>query len=103
MIQHQIFEGQLWDDFDECLPKLIDIAVKSNEDVFLRWNGATVRIRPDSTKESVTKDFDEQCHMMALWAKEHNGEILHIDKIANQIAQAIKKLAKANFKLAYAD
>lgn len=50
MKQGLLFEGELSDPgLDEVLPKLISKAAETEQDVFVRWNSATIRVSPTDT------------------------------------------------------
>lgn len=88
-----LFEGEFGDrSIDECIPQLIKTARETGEDVFLRWNGATMRITSEDTVATVMNDFNEQCHAMSLFAQERQGDILHVDDLSAKIARVIKKM-----------
>lgn len=96
MKERRLFDGEIGDSsIDVCIPKLIDMASETGEDVFLRWNGATMRITKDDTIATVMNDFNEQCHAMSLFALERNGDILHVDDLSDKITGLIKKLMEA--------
>ena len=54
MKQRLLFEGELSDlDIENVFLELIGKAIEIDDDVFLRWNGATLRIRPKDTPETL--------------------------------------------------
>ena len=63
-----LFEGELSDPgVDEVLPKLISKAVETDQDVFVRWNSATIRVSPPSTVEELMAEYNEQLHVNAMY------------------------------------
>ena len=97
MKERRLFDGEIGDNsIDVCIPKLIDIAKETGEDVFLRWNGATMRIDKNDTIDTVMNDYNEQCHAQNLFALERRGGIIHIYDLSNKIAGLIKKLMSEN-------
>lgn len=68
MKQRLLFEGELSDPgLDEVLPKLISKAIETEQDVFVRWNSATIRVSPTSTVEELMAKYDEQLHVNAMY------------------------------------
>jgi len=93
MRKYTLFEGELLDgSINEVIPGLIQTAKLKNEDVFLRWNGATVRIMPDSTAESVHRDYQYLLHEQDLFTKERNGELISVQDLAQKIAKTLVNL-----------
>ena len=55
MKQRLLFEGELSDvTLENVFPTLISKAIETDDDVFLRWNGATIRVEPTDTIDTLT-------------------------------------------------
>ena len=95
MKQRILFEGEIGDaSIDECIQKLIEKARETGEDVFLHWNGATMRITSEDNCIEVLNGFNEQWHSRCLLAMERTGDILHVDALSEKIIRVIKELMK---------
>ena len=93
MRKYTLFEGELLDgSINEVIPGLIESAKLKNEDVFLRWNGVTVRIMPESSPESVYECYKNQLHKEDLLAKECTGELVSYKELGEKIARYLKEL-----------
>ena len=93
MRKYTLFEGELLDgSINEVVPGLIQSAKLKNEDVFLRWNGTTVRITPESSPESVYESYKNQLHKEGLAAKECAGELVSYKELGDKIARYLKVL-----------
>ena len=65
MKQRLLFEGELSDPgLDEVLPELISKAIYTEQDVFVLWNGAFIRVRPTDTVEKLMAEYEEQLSAM---------------------------------------
>lgn len=92
MKERILFEGELSDkSIEGCLIELIGLSKQIGEEVFLRWNGITLRISAKDTFDGLLKKYDEQCHAASLLAMECNGEIVKVDALASKFAKAVKK------------
>ena len=86
-----IFEGNLGNDITDVIPIAINKAKELNEDVFIRWNGATVRVSPDSDKNSILSDYDIELNKIDLYNMRERGEVFTKIELAKKIASAITK------------
>ena len=87
-----LFEGELFDKtIEPCVMELIGVARQRNEDVFLCWNGETLRITPKSTYDCVLQDYHKKCRATALLTKEINGEIFSVEQFASKLSVLIRK------------
>ncbi len=91
MKQRLLFEGELSDvTLENVLPKLISKAIETGEDVFLRWNGVTVRVEPKDTVGALLQKYDETVKalgMANLGEKNVDGRDKHLYRIRNRLAE----------------
>lgn len=89
MKQRLLFEGELSDGYIESvLPSLIYRANEEGEDVFLRWNGTTVRIGPKDTPEKLMAEYEKQLGIIALAGRmeqPEDGRDKHLYRIKNKL------------------
>lgn len=86
-----IFEGNLGNDIIDAITVATSKAKELNEDVFIRWNGATVRVSPDSDKNSILSDYDVELNKIELYNMRERGEVFTKIELAKKIASAITK------------
>lgn len=91
MKQKLLFEGELSDvDIENVFPTLISKANEEGEDVFLRWNGATVRIGPKDTPGILMAEYEKQIGIIALANRMEvttDGRDKHLYRIKNKIGE----------------
>jgi len=93
MRQRVLFEGQVGDkSIDLVLPELIAKAREMREDVFLRWNGATIRIAGCDTVESLMREYNEQLHCFALATKEELGELITMQQVEKKVVDFVRHI-----------
>lgn len=51
---------------ENVFPTLISKAVEIDDDVFLRWNGATVRVEPTDTIDTLMQKYDKEIRLVGL-------------------------------------
>lgn len=67
MRQRLLFEGELSDvALENVFPTLISKAVETGDDVFLRWNGATIRVEPMDTIDTLMRKYDKEIRLVGL-------------------------------------
>ena len=67
MKERLLFEGELIDmTLENVFPTLISKAVETDDDVFLRWNGATIRVKPTDTIDTLKKKYDKEIRLVGL-------------------------------------
>lgn len=84
MKQSILFEAMAGDVFDDIAKKCINIRGYCDDDIFLRFNGATMRIEKDDTLQSVNKKYDRELHMMDLETAESMG-FIDFEKVQNDM------------------
>ena len=91
MRQRLLFEGELSDPgLDEVLPKLISKAIETDDDVYLRWNGATIRVEPTDTIDTLMQKYDKEIRLVGLANKMDmpaDGRDKHLYHIKNRLAE----------------
>lgn len=91
MKQRLLFEGELSDHgLDEILPKLISKAIETEQDVFVRWNGATIRVEPTDTIETLMQKYDKEIRLVGLanmMEMPADGRDKHLYRIRNRLAE----------------
>lgn len=87
--QRIIFEGTVGDDINSAIPIVINKAKEINEDVFITWNGVTMRISPDSTMCEVLADYNRGLHLLGLGVEENNGELIKKKVLSDKLASYI--------------
>lgn len=91
MRQRLLFEGELSDQtIENVFPSLISKAVEADDDVFLRWNGATVRVEPNDTIDTLMKKYDKEIRLVGLANKMEmpaDGRDKHLYRIKNRLAE----------------
>lgn len=90
--QRIIFEGTAGDDINSAIPLVINKAKEVNEDVFLTWNGVTMRIAPDSTMREILADYNRGLHRLSLEVKENNGELINKKVLSDKLASYITNI-----------
>lgn len=66
MKQRLLFEGELSEKLDKVFPTLVSKAVETGEDVFLRWNNATIRVEPTDTIDTLMKKYDKAIRLVGI-------------------------------------
>lgn len=67
MRQRLLFEGELSDvTLENVFPTLISKTIETNDDVFLRWNGATIRVEPTDTTDTLMQKYDKEIRLVGL-------------------------------------
>jgi hypothetical protein len=95
MKQRILFEGEVCDaPLDKILPDIINKAKDMCEDVFVRWNGATLRVSPNDEVRTLMKEYDRQLHAFSLEQAEREGNIIHIFKLKENIDILVSKFIK---------
>jgi len=91
MKQRLLFEGELSDvALENVFPTLISKAVETDDDVFLRWNGATIRVEPTDTIDTLMKKYDKEIRLVGLANKMEmpaDGRDKHLYRIKNRLAE----------------
>lgn len=91
MKQRLLFEGELSDPgLDEVLPKLISKAAETEQDVFVRWNSATIRVSPTDTVDGLMAEYEEQLRVNAMANRlkaPRDGRDKHLYRINNKIGE----------------
>lgn len=91
MKQRLLFEGELSDvALKNVFPTLISKAVETDDDVFLRWNGATIRIEPTDTIDTLMQKYDKEMKLIELADKMEmptDGRDKHLYRIINRLAE----------------
>ena len=91
MRQRLLFEGELSDQtIENVFPALISKAIEADEDVFLRWNGATVRVEPNDTIDTLMQKYDKEIRLVGLANKMEmpaDGRDKHLYRIKNRLAE----------------
>ena len=91
MKQRLLFEGELSDvTLENVFPTLISKAVETDDDVFLRWNGATIRVEPTDTIDTLMQKYDKEIRLVGLANKMEmpaDGRDKHLYRIKNRLAE----------------
>lgn len=91
MRQRLLFEGELSDrDLENVFPTLISKAVEADDDVFLRWNDATIRVEPTDTIDTLMQKYDKEIRLVGLADKMEmpaDGRDKHLYRIKNRLAE----------------
>ena len=91
MKQRLLFEGELSDKtLENVFPALISKAIECDEDVFLRWNGATVRIEPQDTVGTLMEKYEKEIGIIALANRKElgkDGRDKHLYRIKNKLGE----------------
>lgn len=91
MKQRLLFEGELSDvTLENVFPTLISKAVETDDDVFLRWNGATIRVEPTDTIDTLMQKYDKEIRLVGLAKKMEmpaEGRDKHLYRIRNRLAE----------------
>lgn len=90
--QRIIFEGTTGDDINFAIPLVINKAKDINDDVFLNWNGVTIRIAPNSTVRKVLADYNRGLHLLSLEVQESNGELIKKKVLTDKLASYIMNI-----------
>lgn len=93
--QRIIFEGTVGDDINSAIPLVINKAKEINDDVFLTWNGVTMRIAPDSTMREVLDDYNRGLHRLSLEVQENNGELIKKKVLSDKLASYITNIVNS--------
>ena len=91
MKQRLLFEGELSDvTLENVFPTLISKAVETDDDVFLRWNGATIRVESTDTIDTLMQKYDKEIRLVGLANKmgmPADGRDKHLYRIKNRLAE----------------
>lgn len=91
MKQRLLFEGELSDvTLENVFPTLISKAIETDDDVFLRWNGATIRVEPTDTIDTLMQKYDKGIRLVGLANKMEmpvDGRDKHLYRIKNRLAE----------------
>ncbi len=77
MKELMIFDAECGDSISSCIDEVIQKRKSSNEDIFLRFNGVTMRVTENDTPESVYSQYNNGLHLQSLRAMEYHGFINH--------------------------
>ena len=91
-----IFEGTPGDDITDGIMVATNKAKELNEDVFIRWNGATVRVSPDDDENSILSDYDVELNKIDLYNMRRHGELFTKIELAKKIASVITKFLSSD-------
>lgn len=91
-----IFEGTTGDDINDVISVVINRRNELNEDVFIRWNGATLRVEEKDDKNSILKKYYKELVKIDLYTKEQNGELISKTQLADKISSIIMKYLNNN-------
>ena len=95
MKERVLFEGELGDQSIELvLPELIAKAREMRDEVFLRWNGATIRINGCDSVESLIREYEQQIHCFSLGAMEQAGDLITMRQVENKLKDVVRFLFK---------
>ena len=75
---------------ENVFPTLISKAVETDDDVFLRWNGATVRVEPTDTIDTLMQKYDKEIRLVGLANKMEmpaDERDKHLYRIKNRLAE----------------
>lgn len=86
-----IFEGTPGDDITGAITVATSKAKELNKDVFIRWNGATVRVSPIDDENSILSDYDVELNKRELYNMRERGELFTKIELAKKIASVITK------------
>lgn len=93
MKEYKLYEGELCDDaLEKVIPSVINKAVLLKDDVFLRWNGKTMRVTPKSTLDEVLGDYETQCSESGIVYRKQVGELIDTEVLAKKIVNILKNL-----------
>lgn len=91
MKERLLFEGELSDGaLENVFPTLIGKAIENDDDVFLRWNGATIRIEPEDTIDTLMQKYDKEIRLRGLADRIEmpvDGRDKHLYRIKNRLAE----------------
>ena len=91
MRQRLLFEGELSDQtIENVFPALISKAIEADEDVFLRWNDATVRVEPKDTIDTLMQKYDKEIRLVGMANRMErcsDGRDKHLYRINNRLAE----------------
>ena len=91
MKERLLFEGELSDvALENVFPTLISKAVETDDDVFLRWNGATIRVEPTDTIDTLMQKYDKEIRLVGLANKIEmpaDRRDKHLYRIKNRLAE----------------
>ena len=67
MKERLLFEGELSDvTLENVFPTLISKAIEADDAVFLRCNGATIRVEPTDTIDTLLQKYDKEIRLVGL-------------------------------------
>ena len=90
MEQRVLFEGTLGgESIDKAIPVAISKAKDLDEDVFIRWNGATVRVNSKDTMSSVHAKYNRELANLSLINLNDSGELISKRELAKKIAKFV--------------
>ena len=89
-----IFEGTVGDDLNDIIPDVINRRNELNKDVFIHWNGATIRVKEEDDKNSILKKYYEELVKVDLYNKHQNNELISKKELADKISSIIMKYLK---------
>jgi hypothetical protein len=91
MKQRLLFEGELSDpELDKVLPKLISKAIETEQDVYVRWNGVTLRVSSTDTVDMLMAKYNEQLIVNGMYDRLKapiDGRDKHLYRIKNRLAE----------------
>lgn len=89
MKERKLYEGTCGESIDDALPIVIAKAKELGEDVFLRWNGATLRVSEKDTVHGLLKEYSEQLHGFTLLMQEQQGDLVTRNQIKEKITNLL--------------
>lgn len=91
-----IFGGTLNDNITDVIPVAINKAKELNKVVFIRWNGATVKVSPNDDEHSILSDYRIELKKIDLYTMWKHDELCTKTDLAEKIASAITKFLNNN-------
>lgn len=88
MKQRLLFEGEGSDiTIENTFSPLIRKVKEVGEDVFLRWNGTTIRVEEKDTPDTLMKKYDEAIRLVGLANKGIDNRDKNLYRINNKIGE----------------
>lgn len=95
MKEKRLYEGTAGDSIDDALPIVIAKAKELGEDVFLRWNGATLRVAPLDTVKGLLQEYQEQLHGFSLIQLEKQGDLYTKQQLKERVFYWVENFMKS--------
>ncbi len=87
-----IYWGELNEDLNDVLPKVIEEANETNKTVCLQWNGVVVKVMPRTSVQYCMNMYEEEQKKRSVYDDFIHGKIVSCEGLGKKIANFLMEL-----------